>query len=172
MKVIPLTCALGAELKNVNLADAARDDSLFAEIRALLLEHKVLFLRDQDISDAEHAAFARRFGELEDHPLTNSVEGEPGIIHIWKTPDSPPERYENAWHNDATWREMVKFVEFGVSPMETIQSATLWPARFLKRAQDYRHALDLLAAIRPDPQRPAFHPEPQRPLRCRPGQRQ
>jgi taurine dioxygenase len=37
--------------------------------------------------------------------LTSSVEGEPGIIHIWKTPDSPPERYENSWHNDATWRE-------------------------------------------------------------------
>ncbi|MFN8667693.1 MAG: amidohydrolase family protein [Gemmatimonadaceae bacterium] len=37
------------------------------------------------------------------------------------------------FHNDATWREMVKFVEFGVSPMETIQSATLWPARFLKQ---------------------------------------
>ena len=40
------------------------------------------------------------------------------------------------FHNDATWREMVKFVELGVSPMETIQSATLWPARFLKREAD------------------------------------
>jgi hypothetical protein len=36
------------------------------------------------------------------------------------------------FHGDATWREMVKFVELGVSPMETIQAATLWPARFLK----------------------------------------
>ncbi|MCC7053420.1 MAG: amidohydrolase family protein [Gemmatimonadaceae bacterium] len=36
------------------------------------------------------------------------------------------------FHNDATWREMVKWVELGVSPMETIQSATLWPARFLR----------------------------------------
>lgn len=40
------------------------------------------------------------------------------------------------FHNDATWREMVKFVEFGVSPMETIQSATLWPARFLRQEQN------------------------------------
>ena len=39
------------------------------------------------------------------------------------------------FHNDATWREMVKWVELGVSPMETIQSATLWPARAL-RAED------------------------------------
>ena len=36
------------------------------------------------------------------------------------------------FHNYATWREMVKWVELGVSPMETIQSATLWPARFLR----------------------------------------
>lgn len=106
MKVEQLTCALGAELKDVSLAEAARNDDLFAEIKGLLLQHKVLFLRDQDISDAEHAAFARRFGELEDHPLTSSTATEPGIIHIWKTPDSPPERYENSWHNDATWREI------------------------------------------------------------------
>ena len=39
------------------------------------------------------------------------------------------------FHNDATWREMVKWVELGVSPMETIQAATLWPARAL-RAED------------------------------------
>ena len=105
MKVIPLTCALGAELQNVSLAEASRNDDLAGHIKALLLQYKVLFARDQVMTDAEHAAFARRFGDLEDHPLTSSVEGEPGIIHIWKTPDNPPERYENAWHNDATWRE-------------------------------------------------------------------
>ena len=39
------------------------------------------------------------------------------------------------FHGDATWREMVKWREFGVPPMEILQSATLWPARFL-RAED------------------------------------
>jgi imidazolonepropionase-like amidohydrolase len=39
------------------------------------------------------------------------------------------------FHNDATWREMVKFRELGVPAMEVLQSATLWPARFL-RAED------------------------------------
>ena len=105
MLVEPLTCALGAELKNVKLTEAISNDDLFGEMKDLLLKHKVLFLRDQDISDAEHAAFARRFGDLEDHPLAASADTEPGIIHIWKTPDSPPERYENSWHTDATWRE-------------------------------------------------------------------
>lgn len=105
MKIETLTCAIGAELKGVSLAEAAINDDLFAEIKAALLAHKVLFVRGQRLSDAEHGAFARRFGPLEDHPLTKSVEGEPGIIHIYKSPDSPPERYENAWHTDATWRE-------------------------------------------------------------------
>ncbi len=105
MKVERLTYALGAELKGVTLADASRDDGLFAEIKQLLLEHKVLFARDQEMTDDEHANFARKFGPLEDHPLAPSSKGEPGIIHIWKTPESPPERYENSWHNDATWRE-------------------------------------------------------------------
>ena len=39
------------------------------------------------------------------------------------------------FHNDATWREMALWVELGVPPMEVIQAATLWPARFL-RVQD------------------------------------
>src|SRR5512137_1836780 len=105
VKVERLTCALGAELKDVQLKEAITNDDLFGEIKQALLNHKVLFVRDQQLVDAEHAGFARRFGALEDHPLTTSVDTEPGIIHIWKTPDSPPERYENCWHHDATWRE-------------------------------------------------------------------
>ncbi|WP_323846510.1 TauD/TfdA dioxygenase family protein [Microbulbifer magnicolonia] len=105
MRVEPLTCSIGAELRDVNLADAARDDGLFSDIRALLLQHKVLFLRDQDISRAEHVAFARRFGELEDHPVAGSDPEHPGLVQIYKSPDQPMDRYENAWHTDATWRD-------------------------------------------------------------------
>ena len=57
-RVEPLTCAIGAEVSNVNLGVASRDSGLMAEIRALLLKHKVLFFRDQNISRAEHVAFA------------------------------------------------------------------------------------------------------------------
>ena len=105
MKVEQLTCAIGAELTGVNLADAARDDGLFADIKAALLKHKVLFLRDQTISRAEHVAFARRFGELEDHPVAGSDPEHPGLVRIYKTPDAPNDRYENSWHSDGTWRE-------------------------------------------------------------------
>lgn len=105
MRIEPLTCAIGAEIMGVHLGDAARDDALFADIKAALLRHKVLFLRDQNISRAEHVAFARRFGELEDHPVAGSDPDHPGLVRIYKSPDQPNDRYENAWHTDATWRE-------------------------------------------------------------------
>jgi taurine dioxygenase len=109
LNVEPMTCAIGALLENVSLADAARDDALFAEIRALLLQHRVLFLHDQDITRAEHVAFARRFGELEDHPVAGSDPDHPGLVRIYKGPDSRAEQYENAWHCDTTWRERPQF---------------------------------------------------------------
>jgi taurine dioxygenase len=105
MRVDKLTCGIGAEVIGASLADASRDAGLFAEVRGLLLEHKVLFLRDQDISRAEHVAFARRFGTLEDHPVVGSDPDHPGLVRIYKDLDSPPEHYENTYHCDATWRE-------------------------------------------------------------------
>jgi taurine dioxygenase len=104
-RVEPLTCTLGAEVGGVSLAAAARDEGLAAEIRRLLLTYKVLFFRDQDITRAEHTAFARRFGELENHPMVGSDPDHPGLIRIYKSPDTPNDRYENSWHCDATWRE-------------------------------------------------------------------
>lgn len=105
MRIQPLTCAIGAELIGVDLADAARDDALFADIKAALLVHKVLFLRDQDFSRAEHVAFASRFGALEDHPVAGSDPEHPGLVRIYKSPEQPNDRYENSWHSDGTWRE-------------------------------------------------------------------
>ncbi|MDR3096785.1 MAG: TauD/TfdA family dioxygenase [Paraburkholderia sp.] len=104
MKVEQLTCAIGAELVGVRLGDAVRDDGLFEAIKAALLKHKVLFLREQQLTRADHVAFARRFGELEDHPVAGSHPDHPGLVQIYKTPEQPNDRYENAWHTDATWR--------------------------------------------------------------------
>ena len=101
----PLTCSIGAELHGVSLAEASRDETLFAEIRGLLLRHKVLFLRDQEMTPAEHVAFARRFGALEDHPVAGSDPDNPGLVRIYKDLNSKEEHYENAYHCDGTWRE-------------------------------------------------------------------
>ena len=108
MKIEQLTCAVGAELIDVNLGDAVRDDGLFNEIYAALLKHKVLFLRDQTLdklSRIDHMKFAQRLGELETHPMAPSHPEAPGLVQIYKNPESPIDRYENAWHTDGTWRE-------------------------------------------------------------------
>ncbi|WP_420855034.1 TauD/TfdA dioxygenase family protein [Rhodococcus pseudokoreensis] len=105
MDARPLTCSIGAELHGVDLAAVSRDDGLFAELKSLLLEHKVLFFRDQDMSRAEHVALAKRFGSLEDHPVVGSDPEYAGLVRIYKDLDSPAEHYENAYHCDATWRD-------------------------------------------------------------------
>jgi len=108
-KVEPLTCSIGAEISNINLGMASRNPELMEGIRWLLLTHKVLFFRDQDITRAEHIAFARYFGDLEDHPVAGSDPDHPGLVRIYKSPDAPNDRYENAWHSDASWREKPPF---------------------------------------------------------------
>ncbi len=108
MRIEPLTCAIGAELIDVNLADAVHDDGLFNEIYAALLQHKVLFARDQTLdklSRLDHMAFAQKLGELETHPMVPSHPEAPGLVQIYKTPENPPDRYENSWHTDGTFRE-------------------------------------------------------------------
>ena len=95
MQIEKLSCHIGAEISGINLADAIHDNDLFAEIRSNLLQHRVLFLRDQDITRAEHVAFAERFGQLEDHPALGSHPEYPGLVQIYKNPESPIDRYEN-----------------------------------------------------------------------------
>ncbi|SAL06696.1 taurine catabolism dioxygenase TauD, TfdA family protein [Caballeronia calidae] len=102
IKIEKLTACIGAEVSGVDLGDASRDESLFAEIRALLLQHRVLFFRDQDMSRAEHVAFARRFGELEEHPVAGSDPEHPGLVRIYRSEAKNP--YENNYHTDGLWR--------------------------------------------------------------------
>ena len=149
MRIEPLTCALGAELLDVSLADAAHDAALFAEIKAALLAHKVLFLRDQRINRSDHVAFARRFGELEDHPVAGSDPEHPGLVRIYKSPEQPNDRYENSWHSDGTWREapamgcVLRCVE-----CPPVGGDTLWANMALAYEKLPQHVKDLIAPLR------------------------
>lgn len=105
MRIEPITCHIGAELLDVSLRDAAYDDGLFNEIYGALLKHRVLFLRDQDLSGKDHVAFAARMGELEDHPILPTPDDTPGLVRIYKTPEQSGS-YENVWHHDNTWRNV------------------------------------------------------------------
>ena len=100
--VRPLTPAIGAELLDIDLGAPDIADAIPA-IRQVLLDYKVIFFRDQDISQEQHLKFARLFGELEIHPATPQDQPNPEVLRIAHGPKSKGQ--ENNWHSDVTWRE-------------------------------------------------------------------
>lgn len=58
-----LAVCIGAKVAGVGLGGGVSSGSRFAEIKGLLLQHRVLFPRDQAISGKGHVAFVRRFGK-------------------------------------------------------------------------------------------------------------
>lgn len=100
-ELVPLTPLIGAEIEGVDLSKPVAAETLKG-LRAALLDRKVLFFRDQDITTQQHLAFARLFGELEVHPFAPHKEGYPEVMAI--AHDEKNRGRENAWHSDVTWR--------------------------------------------------------------------
>ncbi len=102
--VTPLSPTVGAEIGGVHLGDAI-DGELQAELRRALLEWKVLFFRDQDITRPQQRAFAERWGPLEQHPFYRYVhpttDGDDDVVTLAK--DAMSGGAENEWHADVTW---------------------------------------------------------------------
>lgn len=94
--------ALGAYLSGISLARAADSDVLFADVHKALVEHEVLFLRDQVLEPIEYQAFARRFGNVESHPAYPTVPGAADVQILESTPEEPSKI--EAWHSDMTFR--------------------------------------------------------------------
>jgi taurine dioxygenase len=97
----PLSPTIGVVVGGIDLREAI-DDALKAELRTALLDWKVLFFRDQDITTEQHLAFSRLFGKLEVHPFAPHKPGHPEILAI--THDKDNKGRENTWHSDVTWR--------------------------------------------------------------------
>ena len=100
--VEPITPSIGAEISGFKMSGDLPEEQI-SEIRAALLQWKVIFFRDQDVEVAEHVAFGRRFGELEIHPFTPNREDFPEVIVIHH--DEKSKIGENQWHSDVTWRQ-------------------------------------------------------------------
>ncbi|MDT9697923.1 TauD/TfdA family dioxygenase [Streptomyces sp. P17] len=99
--VTPLAGNIGAVIGGVD-AGAELSDETIASIRAALLQHKVVFLRDQDLDYAEQTAFASRFGKLTlGHPIYDAPEGRPNLREM----DSKQGTRANHWHTDLTFIE-------------------------------------------------------------------
>ena len=102
MRVDKAAGALGAYVNDVSLADIAESTAGFEEIRGLLLEHEVLFFRDQTIAPVEYQAFARRFGQVEGHPAYSTVADAPDVQILESTAEAPSKI--EVWHTDMTFR--------------------------------------------------------------------
>jgi taurine dioxygenase len=99
--IAPLTPTIGAEILGVDLTKPLSAAEVSA-IRQALLDWKVVFFRDQDITTEQHLAFGRHFGALEVHPFAASKPGFPEVLVLSHGPDSRGN--ENIWHSDVTWR--------------------------------------------------------------------
>jgi taurine dioxygenase len=102
IQIAPLSPTIGAEISGVRMSGEVSSEQI-AEIRRALLDWKVIFFRDQDVSEEEHIAFGRLFGELEIHPFTPNHEAHPEIVVIHH--DESSKNGQNRWHSDVTWRE-------------------------------------------------------------------
>ena len=90
--------ALGAEVEGVDLSRDL-DDAVLQEIRKALLEHLVIFFRDQDLTPERQLAFARRWGDIHLHPFMAGMDDHPEILEIKKTP-SDKKNFGGSWHSD------------------------------------------------------------------------
>jgi taurine dioxygenase len=111
----PLSAAIGAEVHNIDLK-APLTDGAVADIRTLLLRHKVLFFPQQHLDPVQHSAFAARFGELTPaHPVIPGIEGHPEVFEIDYTKSrelyatygdvAKRQRQGVSWHTDVTFVE-------------------------------------------------------------------
>ena len=100
MQINLLSGALGAEIKGINLKDTSKEN--WREINSLMLEHKVVFFRDQNISSNEQIELAKHFGPLEKHVYVKARENYPEILRIIKAPEEK-RQWGETWHTDVSY---------------------------------------------------------------------
>jgi taurine dioxygenase len=107
----PLSGGLGAEV--MGLPAAAVDDASFPPLYRGFLEHQLLLFRDQDLPPAAQVAFARRFGEVQIHVMSQYHAGGHPELYTLSNLDAEgrpsgkhPDRGTLAWHTDGSWQRV------------------------------------------------------------------
>jgi taurine dioxygenase len=142
----PMSGALGAEVRGVDLADL--DDEGFERIHELLLKHLVVFFPDQGhLTPEAHVALGRRFGDLEVHPFLPKLEGHPEIVVL----DSAQGAKAEEWHIDVTFSPNPPIAS--VLQLITCPSSggdTMWSNQYLayeRLSAPFKEMLDGLTAV-------------------------
>ncbi len=104
IEVKPIAGAIGAEIRGVRIADEVPDQTI-AAIRRALLDHCVIFFRDQhELPDNRFLAFAKRFGKTVEYPFVRGLEGFPEIIRVAKL-EHETTNFGGIWHSDTSYLE-------------------------------------------------------------------
>ena len=98
IEVHPLTGAMGAEIHGVDLS-RDMDSQTFGTVHQAVLDHGVIFFREQTMTPAQQMAYARRWGNVHLHPHMPCLADHPGIIEIVKKEDDTTVFGAN-WHTD------------------------------------------------------------------------
>jgi taurine dioxygenase len=102
-EIQPIAGAVGAELHGVDLSDDLSADTI-AAIRQALLDHLVIFFRDQTLPPDRFLPLARRFGTPIEYPFLKGLDGFPEIIAVAKL-EHERNNFGGIWHSDTTYLE-------------------------------------------------------------------
>ena len=100
IEIKPLTVTIGAEIHGVDLREPL-DSAETSQIRKALLDHLVVFFRDQDITPAQHVAFGQQFVELCFPPFMTDHGNDPAILVLDQK--APRGEGTDTWHSDNTF---------------------------------------------------------------------
>jgi taurine dioxygenase len=99
LQVLPLTPEIGAEIHGIDLSKRL-DPATLRFIREALLQHLVIFFRDQKLTLEQQKDFGRCFGELHVHPAA-SLKNHPEVFVVHADEHSTNIAGEN-WHSDVS----------------------------------------------------------------------
>ncbi|MEM7253283.1 MAG: TauD/TfdA family dioxygenase, partial [Pseudomonadota bacterium] len=100
MMIDVTTPYIGATVSGVDLSEPLSPPTVSA-IESALLEHQVLFFRDQDISLEAQARLGGYFGDLHIHPSAKPIDGVKGVIKI-HADDTTHRVAGDSWHTDVS----------------------------------------------------------------------
>ena len=108
MKIERVTPTIGAEISGVDLS-SVNDPAVLDEIYEAVIEHLVLFFRDQELSPQVQFDFAKSFGTLaEPHPIYPHLPGFNRVVLLENDGDRPPDTDD--WHTDLTFQKKPPFL--------------------------------------------------------------
>lgn len=103
IRIHPLTTALGAEIEGVDLSKPLARETV-ATLRQALLDHLVIFFRDQDLTTDKYLAFAHAMGEPMEYPFVSGLPGASLITPVVKEADARV-NFGGLWHSDTAYLE-------------------------------------------------------------------